>query len=112
MENLYLRNLKAQFFDDDGVKKIMVYFETHMDAAWDLNPIQLPQDGAVINSDLTLKFKVIENVQGSKLTFQVKSWKYIYPVALPDGYKHVTTVYLYHSKGSDGESLGTVGDPT
>jgi len=111
MGNLYLRNLHAQFFDDPEGKKILVYFETHMDSAWDLNPIQLPSNGTLVNNDLTLKFEVIGNPEG-KQTFQVKSWKYIYPVELPQDYKHITTVYLFHSQGPDNESVGTVGDPT
>ncbi len=112
MRNLYLHNLKAQFFDDPDGKKILVYFETHMDDAWDLNPVQVPPDGTTISSDLTLKFDVFENIQDSKQIFKVKSWRFTYPVDIPVGYKHVTSVYLFHSQGIDNESIGTIGDPT
>ena len=112
MGNLYLRNLKAQFFDDEGAKKIVVYFETHMDSAWNLNEVQVPAPNTVIRSDLTIKFDIDENVQDSIQEFVVKPWKYVYPVLLPKDYRHVTTVYLYHSKGADDESVGTTGDPT
>jgi len=112
MGNLILRNVHAQFFGDPGDKKILVYFETHMDSAWNLNPLQLPPQGTIINSDLTLKFDVMEVNKGSEQTFQIKKWDYIYPVALEANYKHVTTVYLFHSQGADKESVGTIGDPT
>jgi hypothetical protein len=106
----YLRNLHAQFFDDDhGVKKIKVYFETHMDNVWSLIDVQVPPPATSISDNLILVFKIDE--KPSKNQFVTSQHTYVYDIDIPAGFKHFTTVILYHSLESDHDSVGTAGDP-
>ena len=106
----YLRNLHAQFFDDPSGKKIKVYFETHMDSEWSLIDKKVPAPGSVITDNLDLAFNINESASAN--TFKITRHEYIFEVDIPAGFKHFTSVILYHSQGSDHDSVGTAGDPT
>ena len=109
MENYYLRNLHAEFYKDQGDPFIKVYFESHMNDSWELVDIQVPPQNTVIASDLVLKFKTDETK--SKGTYGVVGYTKVYPVNIPANYRHFTTVVIFHSRGSDKDSMETVGDP-
>jgi hypothetical protein len=106
----YLRNLHAQFFDDPSGKKIKVFFETHMDDQWSLVNVQVPDPATPITDNLILIFKLDEHI--SKNNFVTSQHVYVYNVDILPNFKHFTTILLYHSQGSDHDSVGTAGDPT
>jgi len=105
----YLRNLHAQFFGNPGGKKIKVYFETHMDSQWNLIDTKVPAPGTVISNNLDLAFKIDEST--SENSFKKTKHEYVYDVDISTEFKHFTSVILYHSQGSDHDSVGTAGDP-
>jgi len=113
MANYYLRNLHAQFYTDKKGHYIKVYFETHMDNSWELIDVQVPPPGSLVHSDLILKFNTEESNNSG--TFGTNDWTFEWPVDFsgqnPETFRHVTTVYIFHSKGSDKDSMETVGDP-
>ncbi len=107
----YLHNLHAKFFkDQSNVKKIKVYFETNMDSEWSLIDIQVPAPGVPITANLDLVFKI--NESKSTNTFTTEIHEYVYDHDVLPNFKHFTSVILYHSLGSDSDSVGTAGDPT